>query len=47
MFAPALPLFPLVWLGVLDAGSMMMLAHVAMLPLMLIVMLWRRDEYAG
>ncbi|GAA3809746.1 hypothetical protein GCM10022226_32610 [Sphaerisporangium flaviroseum] len=46
MFAPVLPLFPLLWLDVIDGMDLMMIAHVAMLPLMLIVMLWRRDEYA-
>ncbi|GAA1272289.1 hypothetical protein Psi02_06360 [Planotetraspora silvatica] len=46
MFAPALPLFPLLWLDVVDGESLMVLAHVAMFPLMLVAMLWRRDEYA-
>jgi hypothetical protein len=47
MFAPVIPLFPLLWLGVIDGASLMTLAHVAMFPLMLVAMLWRRDEYAG
>ncbi|WP_248966078.1 hypothetical protein [Sphaerisporangium perillae] len=47
MFAPALPLFPLLWLGLIDGGALMTLAHVAMFPLMLAAMLWRRDEYLG
>lgn len=47
MFAPAVPLFPLLWLGAIDGEALMMLAHVAMFPLMLAVMLRRRDEYAG
>ncbi|MEO3786766.1 hypothetical protein ABGB12_25855 [Actinocorallia sp. B10E7] len=47
MFAPALPLFPLLWLDVIDSGSLMALAHVAMFPLMLAAMFWRRDEYLG
>ncbi|GII27210.1 hypothetical protein [Planotetraspora mira] len=46
MFAPALPLFPLLWLYVVDGESLMVIAHVAMFPLMLVAMLWRRDEYA-
>jgi hypothetical protein len=46
MFAPALPLFPLLWLNVVDGESLMVIAHVAMFPLMLVAMLWRRDEYA-
>ncbi|GAA2814072.1 hypothetical protein [Nonomuraea dietziae] len=45
MFAPAVPLFPLLWLGVIDAGGLMLLAHVAMFPLMLGAMLLRRTEY--
>lgn len=45
MFAPALPLFPLIWLGVIDGMVMMTIAHVIMFPLMLAVMFWRRDEY--
>ncbi|SEG24032.1 hypothetical protein SAMN04489712_10440 [Thermomonospora echinospora] len=47
MFAPALPLFPLLWLDVIDAEALMLLAHVAMFPLMLAVMLRRRTEYTG
>ncbi|MFI6733996.1 hypothetical protein ACIBI9_13785 [Nonomuraea sp. NPDC050451] len=46
MFVPVVPLFPLLWLGAIDAGTMMTAAHVAMLPLMLAAML-RLDEYAG
>ncbi|MFG6197341.1 hypothetical protein [Nonomuraea sp. JJY05] len=47
MFVPVVPLFPLLWLGAVDAGTMMTAAHVAMLPLMLAAMLRRLDEYAG
>ncbi|MEV4011429.1 hypothetical protein AB0J35_13080 [Nonomuraea angiospora] len=47
MFVPVVPLFPLLWLGTIDAGTMMTAAHVAMLPLMLAAMLRRLDEYAG
>ncbi|MEU9835685.1 hypothetical protein AB0D67_29470 [Streptosporangium sp. NPDC048047] len=47
MFVPVVPLFPLLWAGVIGAGTMMTAAHVAMFPLMLAAMLWRRDEYAG
>jgi hypothetical protein len=46
MFAPLLVLFPLLWLGVVAAGSMMTLEHVVMLPLMFVVMLRRRAEYS-
>jgi flagellar biosynthetic protein FliP len=45
MFAPALALFPLLWLDVIAAGSMLMLEHAAMFPLMLLVMLRRRSEH--
>ncbi|MEW1837585.1 hypothetical protein AB0392_06475 [Nonomuraea angiospora] len=47
MFVPVVPLFPLLWLGAIDAGTMMTAAHVAMFPLMLAAMLRRLDEYAG
>ncbi|AKU17127.1 hypothetical protein [Luteipulveratus mongoliensis] len=46
MFAPVL-LFPLIWAGVLSGHGLMMVGHIAMVPLMLAVMLWRREEYAG
>lgn len=46
MFAPVVPLFPLLWLGLIDGMTVMILAHVAMFPLMLAAMLHRRDEYA-
>ncbi|MEO3854240.1 hypothetical protein [Acrocarpospora sp. B8E8] len=45
MFAPAVPLFPLLWLDVIGGGTLMMAAHIAMFPLMLGVMLLRRAEY--
>ncbi|MFI6323968.1 hypothetical protein ACIBG8_41040 [Nonomuraea sp. NPDC050556] len=47
MFVPIVPLFPLFWLGVIDGGGLMVLAHVAMFPLMLGAMLLRRSEYTG
>ncbi|MFC6083254.1 hypothetical protein [Sphaerisporangium aureirubrum] len=46
MFLPVVPLFPLLWLGAIDGGTMMVLAHVAMFPLMLAVMLLRRSDHA-
>ncbi|WP_433462557.1 hypothetical protein [Spirillospora sp. CA-128828] len=46
MFAPLVVLFPLLWLDVVSAGSMMTLEHAVMLPLMFVVMLRRRDEYS-
>jgi transcriptional regulator GlxA family with amidase domain len=45
MLVPAAAVVPPVWLGVLGAGAAMTLEHVAMFPLMLAVMLRRRDEY--
>ncbi|GAA3653270.1 hypothetical protein GCM10022224_015350 [Nonomuraea antimicrobica] len=47
MFAPAVPLFPLLWLGGIDSGTLMLVSHVVMFPLMLVAMLRRLDEYAG
>ncbi|WP_030922460.1 hypothetical protein [Streptosporangium amethystogenes] len=47
MFVPVVPLFPLLWLGLVDGGAVMTLAHLAMFPLMLAAMLRRHDEYAG
>lgn len=46
MFVPIVPLFPLLWLGAIDGMTMMVVAHVAMFPLMLAAMLRRRHEYA-
>ncbi|MEU8196111.1 hypothetical protein AB0C10_20235 [Microbispora amethystogenes] len=46
MFVPVVPLFPLLWVGAIDGMTVMVLAHVAMFPLMLAAMLHRRDEYA-
>jgi hypothetical protein len=45
MLAPAVGLFPLLWLGVIDGGALLVLEHLAMFPLMFLVMLRRRDEY--
>ncbi|KAB2347518.1 hypothetical protein [Actinomadura rudentiformis] len=47
MFAPVVPLFPLLWLNVIDGETVMLVAHVAMFPLMLGIMFWRRTEYTG
>jgi len=47
MFAPIVALFPLLWLGVIDGGALMIIGHVVMFPAMLAVMLRRLDEYAG
>ncbi|MEO3812099.1 hypothetical protein ABGB17_24145 [Sphaerisporangium sp. B11E5] len=45
MFVPIVPLFPLLWADVIDGMTVMIVSHVAMFPLMLAAMLWRRDEY--
>ncbi|MET8340611.1 hypothetical protein ABZV14_35245 [Streptosporangium canum] len=47
MIVPALALFPLLWTGVITGDALLVLEHVVMLPLMLLVMLRRRDEYGG
>ncbi|TDC69608.1 hypothetical protein E1200_07910 [Actinomadura sp. GC306] len=46
MFAPLAVLLPLLWLDVVSTDSLMMFEHALMLPLMLLVMLRRRDEFA-
>jgi hypothetical protein len=45
MFAPAVLLAPLSLAGVISGDLLMIVTHVAMLPLMLAVMLRRRAEY--
>jgi hypothetical protein len=47
MFAPALALFPLLWLGVIAGDALLVLEHLVMFPLMVLVMLRRRAEYGG
>jgi hypothetical protein len=47
MFAPAVVLVPLLWLGVIAGGALLVLEHLAMFPLMYLVMLRRRAEYGG
>ena len=46
MFVPVAVLAPFTLAGALDDGVLMMATHVAMLPLMLLVMLRRRAEFA-
>lgn len=46
MFVPVVPLFPLLWLGMIDGMAVMVAAHVLMFPLMLAAMFRRLDEYA-
>jgi hypothetical protein len=45
MFAPAIGLFPLLWLGVLSGEGLLVVQHLAMLPLMYLVMFYRRAEF--
>jgi hypothetical protein len=47
MFAPAVALIPLLWLGAIAGDALLALEHLAMLPLMFLVMLRRRAEYGG
>jgi hypothetical protein len=47
MLAPAIALLPLLWLGVITGDALLALEHLAMLPLMYLVMLRRRAEYGG
>ncbi|MEJ3653028.1 DJ-1/PfpI family protein [Actinomycetes bacterium KLBMP 9759] len=47
MLAPVAVVIPLVTLGVMSAGTAMLVEHVAMLPLMLAAMLLRVEEYTG
>jgi flagellar biosynthetic protein FliP len=47
MFAPAVVLVPLNWLGVISGDLLMIGTHVLMLPLMLVIMLRRRQEYSA
>jgi hypothetical protein len=47
MFAPTFAAIALLWTGVVeDTHSLLMIQHIAMFPLMLLVMLFRRDEYS-
>ncbi|WP_106400246.1 hypothetical protein [Actinocorallia populi] len=47
MIVPALVLLPFLWLDMLTGDTAMLLEHVLMLPLMLLVMLRRREEYGA
>ncbi|GAA0937690.1 hypothetical protein [Actinocorallia libanotica] len=47
MVVPALVLLPFLWLDTLTGDMAMLLEHVLMLPLMLLVMLRRREEYGA
>lgn len=47
MSAPAVALFPLLWLGAITGDALLLLEHLAMFPLMYLVMRRRRAEYGG
>ncbi|MEU6135096.1 hypothetical protein [Nocardioides sp. NPDC047086] len=47
MYAGFAVLFPFLWIGVIDAGGLILLGHVLMLLLMLVAMLARPGEYSG
>ncbi|HEX2158425.1 MAG TPA: hypothetical protein VHS79_15825 [Actinomycetes bacterium] len=47
MFAPAVALVPLLWLDVIAGDDLLLLEHLAMFPLMFLVMWRRRAEYEG
>jgi hypothetical protein len=47
MYLPFVIFFPFVWTGAMSGGWMLVAGHNLMLPAMLGLMLWRRDEYAG
>jgi hypothetical protein len=44
MYLPFAMFVPLVWAGVMGGGAMITAGHLLMLPTMLALMLWRRDE---
>ena len=45
MYLPFAAFLPPVWAGAMSGGAMITAGHLAMLPTMLALMLWRRDEY--
>jgi hypothetical protein len=47
MVTPAVVLVPLSWLGIIAGQALLVLEHLAMFPLMFLVMLRRRAEYGG
>jgi hypothetical protein len=46
-FAPAIALVPLLWFGVITGDALVALEHLAMLPLLYLVMVRRRADYGG
>jgi hypothetical protein len=47
MFAPAVVLVPLLWLGAIAGDALLVLEHLARFLLIYLVMLRRRSEYGG
>jgi hypothetical protein len=47
MFAPLAVLVPLLWLGAMTGDALLAIQHLAMLPLMFLVMLRRRADHGG
>ena len=47
MVAPAVVLVPLGWLGIIAGDDLLALEHLAMFPLMYLVMLRHRDQYGA
>jgi hypothetical protein len=45
MYLPFAVFLPTVWAGAMSGGAMITAGHLLMLPTMLALMLWRRDEY--
>lgn len=45
MYLSFVAFFPLAWTGMISGADMMTAGHVVMLPAMVILMLWRRQEY--
>ena len=46
MYLPFAVFLPPVWAGAMSGGAMITAGHLLMLPTMLALMLWRRNEYA-
>jgi flagellar biosynthetic protein FliP len=45
MYVPFAVFFPAMWAGAISGDSMLVGGHSLMLPAMLALMLWRRDDY--
>jgi hypothetical protein len=45
MYLPFILFLPAVWGGAMSGAAMLSAGHLLMLPMMLALMLWRRDEY--